>query len=142
MLNVRAPSATSNGGYFSQIINVYKPKGNRGPSDFDVRHAITGNLVADLPFGRGKIIGNGMNGLADSIVGGWKLTGLTHWTSGLPFSSVDGLGWGTTGPTKAGTWPQARSLQADTNTIAVDNRTHSRAKPLPSPICAHRIRAK
>jgi hypothetical protein len=95
MLNVRAPSATSNGGYFSQIINVYKPKGNRGPSDFDVRHAITGNLVADLPFGRGKIIGNGMNGLADSIVGGWKLTGLTHWTSGLPFSSVDGLGWGT-----------------------------------------------
>jgi hypothetical protein len=23
------------------------------------------------------------------------MTGLTHWTSGLPFSSVDGLGWGT-----------------------------------------------
>ncbi len=89
------PTATSNGGYFSQIINVYNPRGNRAVSDFDVRHAITANLVGGLPFGRGRLIAANANALTNSIIGGWKLTGLTHWTSGLPFGSIDGLGWGT-----------------------------------------------
>jgi hypothetical protein len=89
------PSTASNGGYFSQIIDVYHPKDNRGPSDFDVRHAVTGNVVAALPFGRGQLIGSGANRLVDAAIGRWTLTGLTHWTSGLPFSSIDGLGWGT-----------------------------------------------
>jgi hypothetical protein len=89
------PTATTNGGYFSQIINTYNPRGNRGVSDFDVRHAITGNVVDAVPFGRGKLIGNNVNRLTDLFIGGWNLTGLTHWTSGLPFGSIDGLGWGT-----------------------------------------------
>lgn len=89
------PTATTFGGYFSQIINVYNSKGNRGSSDFDVRHAVTANVEGVLPFGRGKLIGSSVNGLMNSIIGGWRMTGLTHWTSSLPFSSVDGLGWGT-----------------------------------------------
>ncbi len=89
------PTATTNGGYFSQIINVYNPRGNRGPSDYDVRHAITINALGALPFGRGRLIGGGVNRLTDAFIGGWNLTGLTHWTSGLPFSSIDGLGWNT-----------------------------------------------
>jgi hypothetical protein len=89
------PTATSFGGYASQIINVYNPRGNRGPSDFDVRHAITLNAIGALPFGRGRLIGGGVNRFTDAFIGGWNLTGLTHWTSGLPFSSVDGLGWNT-----------------------------------------------
>jgi hypothetical protein len=89
------PTATTNGGFFSQIINVYIPVGNRGPSDFDVRHALTGNVVAELPVGRGKLLGAKMGYLPNLLLGGWQMTGLTHWTSGLPFSSVDGLGWGT-----------------------------------------------
>jgi len=110
------PSATSYGGYFSQIINVYNPRGNRGVSDFDVRHAITGNLVAELPFGRGKLIANRANLLTNSIIGGWKLTGLTHWTSGLPFSSIDGLGWGTD-------WAD-QSWNVNTGAIASGGHSH------------------
>jgi len=89
------PTATTNGGYFSQIINVYNPRGNRGPSDYDVRHAITINALGALPFGRGRLLAGGVNRLADAFIGGWNLTGLTHWTSGLPFGSIDGLGWNT-----------------------------------------------
>jgi hypothetical protein len=89
------PSASSFGGYSSQIINVYNPRGNRGPSDFDVRHAVTVNAIGALPFGRGRLIGGNMNPLVDALIGGWSLSGLTHWTSGLPWSSVDGLGWNT-----------------------------------------------
>jgi Carboxypeptidase regulatory-like domain/TonB dependent receptor-like, beta-barrel len=89
------PTATSFGGFSSQIINVYNPKGNRGPSDYDVRNAVTINAIGALPFGKGRLFGANLNRVADAFVGGWNLTGLTHWTSGLPFSSVDGLGWNT-----------------------------------------------
>jgi hypothetical protein len=86
---------SGSGGYFSQIINVFNPKGNRGVSDFDVHHAITGNMIGGLPFGRGKLIGSNTNRLTNSLIGNWTVTGLTHWTSGLPFSSIDGIGWST-----------------------------------------------
>jgi hypothetical protein len=89
------PTATSFGGYSSQIINVYNPKGNRGPSDYDVRNAVNVNAIGALPFGRGRLIGSKVNRFTDVFIGGWNLTGLTHWTSGLPFGSIDGLGWNT-----------------------------------------------
>jgi Carboxypeptidase regulatory-like domain/TonB dependent receptor len=89
------PSATSFGGSFSQIINVYNPKGNRGPSDYDVRHAVNINVMDELPFGRGRLLASQANKFTNFFIGGWNLSGLTHWTSGLPFSSIDGLGWNT-----------------------------------------------
>ncbi|MGD0910282.1 MAG: TonB-dependent receptor [Terracidiphilus sp.] len=83
------------GGFFSQIINVYNPKGNRGPSDYDVRHSVSVNSIGALPFGHGKLVGGNDNKFTDFFIGGWNVTGLMHWTSGLPFSSIDGLGWNT-----------------------------------------------
>jgi Carboxypeptidase regulatory-like domain/TonB dependent receptor-like, beta-barrel len=106
------PTASAYGGFFSQIINVYNPKGNRGPSDYDVRSAVTVNAIDALPFGRGRAFGASVNKLTDMFIGGWNLNGLSHWTSGLPFSSIDGLGWNTdwadqswnvaTGPIRSG----------------------------------------
>jgi hypothetical protein len=60
-----------------------------------VRHAITGNFVVALPFGRGAAFGSGVGRVLDTLIGGWTFSGLAHWTSGLPFSTIDGLGWGT-----------------------------------------------
>jgi hypothetical protein len=80
---------------FSSLINSWNIRGNRGPSDFDVRHAITGNFVVALPFGRGAAFASSVNRALDAAIGGWTLSGLAHWTSGLPFSTIDGLGWGT-----------------------------------------------
>jgi len=89
------PTSTTNGGYFSQIINVYNPKGNRAVSDYDVHHSISVNAIDALPFGRGRTLGSNVNRITDAFIGGWNLTGLAHWTSGLPFGSIDGLGWNT-----------------------------------------------
>jgi hypothetical protein len=89
------PTASALGGFFSQIINVYNPKGNRGPSDYDVRSAVSVNTTGELPFGRGRAFANKDGKLLDMLIGGWNLNGLAHWTSGLPFSSIDGLGWNT-----------------------------------------------
>jgi len=44
------------------------------------------NYVYELPFGRGKTIGSGMNRAEDAIVGGWQFSGITTVQSGFPMS--------------------------------------------------------
>jgi hypothetical protein len=88
-------SGTNVGGFASQVINSWQPSALRAVSDFDMTHQINANWVADLPVGRGKHFGGGMGVLADKIIGGWSLTGLFHWASGLPFSIFPGGGWST-----------------------------------------------
>lgn len=77
--------ATTFGG-LSAIINTWRPKDTRGPSDFDTRHQINANWDYDLPFGRGRKFGHDWNRLEDAFLGGWELSGIYRWTSGFPFS--------------------------------------------------------
>jgi hypothetical protein len=78
----------------NSIINSFNPAGNYGPSDFDTRHLITADWVLDSPFGRGGRYLTNINTVTDDVIGGWMLTGLVHWSSGLPFSAVES-GWAT-----------------------------------------------
>ena len=80
---------------FSEIIDAWNPQKNYGPSDFDVRHLITTNWTYLLPVGRGRQFGGGSSRVVDAVIGGWQLSGLVRWTSGLPFSIQDGVGWTT-----------------------------------------------
>ena len=82
-------------GFASQIINSWAPGQLRAVSDFDTKHQINSNWVYELPFGRGRRFGSGMNKFANSVVGGWGLSGILHWTSGLPWSMGSGAGWST-----------------------------------------------
>jgi hypothetical protein len=84
----------SNTGAFSEIINTWKPYLNRGVSDFDTRHLITVDAVYQLPFGRGKMLAGNANAVTDAIIGGWQLSGINRWSSGLPFSFSE-PGWTT-----------------------------------------------
>jgi len=74
------------GGNFSNIINTWKPYLNRATSDFDTRHLITADWVYQLPFGRGRRFLRSADSVADGLIGGWQLSGISRWTSGLPFS--------------------------------------------------------
>lgn len=80
---------------FSSVVNAWNIKGNRGVSDFDTRHSITSDFNYRMPFGKGGTFIPAPNRFWDKVVSGWDLSGLVHWTSGLPFSGVDGAGWGT-----------------------------------------------
>jgi hypothetical protein len=88
-------TGTSAGSSFGAILNAWNPRLNYAISDFDVRHLISGNWVVELPAGRGKTFLSGTNRKVDNIIGGWQLSGVTRWTSGLPFSLISGAGWGT-----------------------------------------------
>jgi hypothetical protein len=50
--------------------------------------------LAELPVGHGKRFGASMGRVANAFFGGWSLSGLFHWTTGLPFS-VFVTGWST-----------------------------------------------
>ena len=67
---------------------------NRSASDFDTRHLITLDWVYQLPFGHGQAFGGSSGRLLDAVIGGWQWSGLTRWTSGLPFSVLE-PGWST-----------------------------------------------
>ena len=82
------------GSTLAVIVNSFNPGLNKGVSEFDTRHLITGDYLVQMPFGRGKMIAGGSNALLDAIIGGWQLAGSTHWSSGLPFSLYD-PGWNT-----------------------------------------------
>lgn len=77
------------------IINSFNLKQNKGSSDFDIRHNFTANGIYDLPFGRGRRFGANMPRIFDIFLGGWSLTGLAHLSSGMPWSPLVGLGYGT-----------------------------------------------
>ena len=82
-------------GFASQVLNSWYPNQLRGPSDFDATHQVNANGVYQLPFGRGKRFGAGMNRWLDALVGGWAVSGLWRWTTGYPFSISSGFGWAT-----------------------------------------------
>jgi Carboxypeptidase regulatory-like domain len=66
--------------------NAYDFARDRAVSDFDVKHTFTSSWTYDLPFGKGKLIGGGVNSLADKFIGGWQLSGILLLRSGLPFT--------------------------------------------------------
>jgi len=51
--------------------------------------------VYELPYGRGRAFGSTSNKFVDAVIGGWGLSGIFHWTSGLPFTMASGAGWST-----------------------------------------------
>ena len=83
-----------NGVSGSPTINTFSPNQWYGPSDFDVRHNITANYTAPLPFGKGAPFLN-QNSLLDKLFGGFQLNGLVHYSTGFPFSAVAAGNWGT-----------------------------------------------
>jgi len=63
-------------------------KAEHGISANDATHRLTTAIIFDLPVGRGRWIGGGMNNIADAIVGGWSLESFITVQSGQPIAIV------------------------------------------------------
>lgn len=68
--------------------SAYKPRANYASSNFDVRNSVKGNVVYQLPFGKGKAFLN-HGKLADEAVGGWEVSGTMVLATGHPFTVTD-----------------------------------------------------
>lgn len=62
------------------------PRVAYGPDSFDIRHRFVMTNIWDLPIGRGQAWLGGIGSAADRFVGGWTLSAITIWRSGLPFT--------------------------------------------------------
>jgi hypothetical protein len=72
------------------IQDAFNPKASYSVSDFDIRHNITANTVTELPFGKGKKYFDSAPGWVNQMIGGWQVSMLTKFRSGLPLTITNG----------------------------------------------------
>jgi hypothetical protein len=97
--------------------NFYDLRADRSISGHDLPHSFVNALVYELPVGRGKKFGSDLPMVADALIGGWQVSGIVRFASGLPL--------GFTAPNTLSTYgfqiqrPNVTSLED----AAVDNPT-------------------
>lgn len=73
-------------GDIGQIQDPFNRNAMYGPTTDDITHRFTISYIYQLPFGSGKAIGNSLTGLADKLVSGWSLAGITTAETGFPLT--------------------------------------------------------
>ena len=68
------------------VQNPLNIQGDWGPATYDVRNLGVMNVSYDLPFGHGRQMLSGANGLENGIVGGWTVNSIVTIQSGFPFT--------------------------------------------------------
>lgn len=79
----------------ANIVNAFKRDQSVGDSDFDIRQQFNVNFIYELPFGLGRKFGGSVGGALNNLIGGWQLSGLVRYRSGLPFDISNGARFST-----------------------------------------------
>ncbi len=66
--------------------NTYDRANDYGPASWDREHTVTFTHNLDIPVGRNRRWQLGKNAIADAILGGWRLSGVHTFGSGLAFT--------------------------------------------------------
>jgi hypothetical protein len=83
-------------GNWAATANYFNIAGEKSVDAGDIPHALVASYVYNLPIGRGKAVGSGMNRIADAVVGGWEFSGIATFKGGIPLS-VFGNNWNSYG---------------------------------------------
>jgi hypothetical protein len=62
------------------------PKVAYGPMNVNRNHVWVTNFLYELPFGKGKKYMSDANTLMNQVVAGWRVTSITNWSGGLPWT--------------------------------------------------------
>jgi outer membrane receptor protein involved in Fe transport len=65
-----------------QSINIFNPSSSKGLSGYDQPLNNTTTIVWDVPYGKGRRFGSNLPAWADTLVGGWGLSGINTMESG------------------------------------------------------------
>jgi hypothetical protein len=85
------------------FLNAYNISQNRASSDFDQRHLVNLSYIYDLPLEHwikqlnfadddptNQVAGHGLSDKQKSFLSGWQFAGITIYSSGTPFSVING----------------------------------------------------
>jgi hypothetical protein len=64
--------------------NWYDFRSERSVAVYDVSQRLVMSYVYELPIGRGRAFGKGMNRVVDAFLGGWQINGITTFQTGTP----------------------------------------------------------
>jgi len=68
------------------VQDLYNIKAEKSVSQQDIRHNLVVNYGLDLPFGHGQMYLSNISGVTNSIIGGWRVNGITTFRSGVPIA--------------------------------------------------------
>jgi len=103
------------------ILNPILQQLSYANSDFDIRHIVNANAVWEMPFGRGRHFGGSVGPWTDRLIGGFQMTGILRWNSGLPtFTPFDDARWATNWNVQSN-GVRIRPVQASSCTAATVN---------------------
>jgi len=66
--------------------NNYNLAAEKSVDAGDTTHSAVANYVYDLPIGRGKKVGSNFNRTENAILGGWEVSGIATFRSGIPIA--------------------------------------------------------
>ncbi|MBI3681470.1 MAG: hypothetical protein HY235_13885 [Acidobacteria bacterium] len=90
-----ASDEENSGSFVGFLENSWNPSQRRAVSNYDQLHIYSMWWVYELPFGRNKRLGGGVNRLADTFIGGWQISGVWTQSTELPVSVGNGRNWPT-----------------------------------------------
>jgi hypothetical protein len=99
----------------SGVISPFEQSRNKALAVDDVTHLLSAALVYDLPFGKGRKYLN-QGGPANAILGGWQLSSIFRYSTGIPFFFRSGF-CNVPGQFRAGCIP---AIKAGANPFAQD----------------------
>ncbi len=84
--NVGGPTtwANTSGNFSENFRNVYNLAAEKSVDPNDITHAFVLSYVYELPVGKGKKVGGGMNSVLNAVVGGWQTSGIATFKGGFP----------------------------------------------------------
>jgi Carboxypeptidase regulatory-like domain len=88
-LDEQSSSGWGDRGGTQRYQNAYDPRANYGNSNFDVRNMFKGQVIYQLPLGRGRQFLNN-NAFLDAAVGGWQTSATFIAQGGNPFTLTTG----------------------------------------------------
>jgi hypothetical protein len=80
--------------------DIYDPRSDWGPCYYDETHILSSYVTYQLPIGRGKKFGSGMNPALNAVVGNWEIGGIVTFHTGNAVTTTIGFQdpSGTNGP--------------------------------------------
>jgi len=68
----------------SSVTNWYDLAAQKSVDANDVPNSLVVSFIAQLPFGKGKAVGSDWGPVTNAVAGGWEVSGVTSFKSGLP----------------------------------------------------------
>jgi hypothetical protein len=66
--------------------NNYNLAAEKSVDGSDIPHSLVASYIYQLPVGHGRAYGSGMSRTADAILGGWEISGIATFKTGIPIS--------------------------------------------------------